>query len=46
MEKKYTEIGFSCGSSIANAVLDLIRYAEREEFVCGSFNGQCFILIQ
>lgn len=39
MEKKYKEIEFNCGCTIKEAVLDLIKHAQREEFVCGSFNG-------
>ena len=36
MKKK---IEFCCGWSIEDAVLELIKYAHKGEFVCGDFNG-------
>lgn len=36
--KKYTEIEFEAGSTVEDAVIDLLKYKEKGILVCGNFN--------
>lgn len=39
MEKKYNRIVLSCGKTLKDCVLELVKYANDGEFVCIDFNG-------
>lgn len=39
MKKEYKKIEFCCGKTLADCVLELIKYAVKGEFVCADFNG-------
>ena len=40
MGKKYKKIEFGAGNSIESAIKELNRFKEKNELVCGEFNGQ------
>lgn len=40
MKKNYREIEFSAGENIESAVNKLLSYKQKDELVCGQFNGQ------
>lgn len=39
MEKNYKKVDFRCGQTLADCVLELVKYAAKGEFVCADFNG-------
>lgn len=39
MSKNYTKIEFPCVCTLEQAVMELLKYKERGELVCGDFNG-------
>lgn len=39
MNKNYEKVEFCCGQSLADCVLELVKYAAKGKFVCADFNG-------